>query len=636
MGSRNEGGTPAHGGFGYRSEVDGLRALAVVPVVLAHAGFEWFSGGYVGVDVFFVISGYLITSIILAEHAAGSFSLIGFYERRARRILPSLFVMLAVCLPLAWLWLTPHHLKGFSQSMVAVSTFAANVYFFLKSGYFDVGAEETPLLHTWSLGVEEQYYIAFPLIVMLCWRWGAKALTWVVMVTALVSLGLSEWASRPHPVGNFYLIATRAWELALGSLLAISALERTGGTELARPTREVLAGLGLALIVVPIFLYDHSTRFPGLYALPPTVGAALIIGWARCDTWVGRLLSLRTVVGVGLISYSVYLWHQPLFAFARLRATARPDPWVFVVLSAAAFLLGYLAWRYVERPFRDKRRFSRQQIFLGAATGSAVFIGLGLIGHFNEGFPSRFTAEQQAIMAHGDDPNTRKLGFPGERCFLSPDHDSSRFADCVESPAGQAESVVLWGDSHAAHLYPGLRKKLGPDRRFTTLTTSACPPIIDGPFRASCQDINRHVLDRIRQEKPARVVLAAVWGNYDWQQVQRTVAALQAAGISQIDLVGPVPRWNPSLPVVLTRLGDTFSKLPQRTEIGLDPGVRRIDAAMRDLAARNGARYVSPYTILCNAQGCLTRIDDRIESMVQWDVSHLTRLGSEFVVDRFW
>ena len=623
--------------FGYRAEVDGLRAIAVIPVVLAHAGFEWFVGGYIGVDVFFVISGYLITGIILNDHRNGEFSLVHFYERRARRIIPALFLVLLSCLPFAWLWMTPHHLKGFSQSLVAVSAFSANVYYFLKSGYFDVGSEETPLLHTWSLGVEEQYYIFFPVLVILCWRWGPRTLTWLVTGTALVSFGLSDWASHAHPIGNFYLIPTRAWELALGSFLAIAAFESGSTARLDLKVRELLGVLGLALIIASVFAYDRLTRYPGLYALPPTIGAALVLANARSDTTVGKLLSMRAMVVVGMTSYSVYLWHQPLFAFARLRSPENPSPVLFAALSLLALTLGYLTWRFVERPFRDQRKFTRMQIFGAAAVGSVVFIGIGLAGHLGEGFQARFTPEQQAIMSFGDDPSTRQLGFPKAHCFLAPDQDSRAFGDCVESPSPQpVESVVLWGDSHAAHLFPGLMGKFGSNRKITHLTASACPPLLDQHLRESCRNVNEYVFARIKSEMPDQVILAAVWGHHDWQQLDGTLRGLKAAGIKQVVVVGPMPRWHPSLPVVLTRFGVAFADIPNRTLLGLDPSIRLLDARMRSFTLDRDARYVSPYTILCDRDGCLIKVDDRIESMMQWDVSHLTRIGAEYLVSRFW
>ena len=296
----------------YRPEIDGLRAVAVVPVILFHAGFTLFSGGFIGVDVFFVISGYLITSIILRELEAGTFTFASFYERRARRML--------CCIPFAWMWMMPLELKGFAVSMASVVAFASNIIFWRQSGYFDTASELKPLLHTWSLAVEEQFYIIFPIALLLIWRFGRKASVLSIAAVAIGSLVLCEYASRYYPSFNFYWAITRAWELMAGALCAFQILK-------PKQTRDnTLAALGLTLIFVSIFWFDSSTRFPSVYALLPVVGACLIILFARMGTFTARLLSTKPLVAIGLISYSAYLWHQPLFAFARTRSFTAPPP----------------------------------------------------------------------------------------------------------------------------------------------------------------------------------------------------------------------------------------------------------------------------------------------------------------------
>ena len=622
----------------YQPEVDGLRAVAVIPVVLFHAGFSWFSGGYVGVDVFFVISGYLITSIILGEQAHGRFSILGFYERRARRILPALFLVAIACLPFAWLWMTPHHLKSFAQSLVATVFFLPNVYFVLKSGYFDADADEKPLLHMWSLGVEEQYYIFFPLLVIWSLKRSSRVLVAVVAAIAIVSLALSEWASWTHQLGNFYLAPTRAWELAIGSLVAMASAYGTTRLPVRLGPRNLLALVGVLGIAVPVFVYQQSTRFPGLFALAPTLGTALIIAFARTDTYVGRLLSLRWVVVLGLISYSLYLWHQPLFAFARLRSTGIPSPWLFGALSVASIALAYGTWRMVEIPFRDRGKFTRKNIFTLALSGTVTFAGLGLVGHFAEGLPGRLSPGQQQILTFGDRPENRTEGVPKADCFLTPGQGASSLGRCVENEAAAGQSVFLWGDSHAAHLYSGLSRHLKGASKFTYLTVSACPPLVvdASGLRASCLDANRAILARIQRERPDRVIVAAVWGNYSWRTLASTLQLLKEAGIQNIDIVGPVPRWVPSLPVVMARFGTAFSALPERSNLGLDPVTRRLDYEMKRFSQQNGIGYVSPYSILCNEGGCLMRAGQEVESMVQWDVSHLTVRGSEFLVSQLW
>jgi len=346
------------------------------------------SGGYVGVDIFFVISGYLITSIILKEKEAGIFSIAHFYERRARRILPALFLILLACLPFAWFWLLPHELEDFGKSIVAVSLFSSNILFWWENNYFAADAELLPLLHTWSLAVEEQFYVIFPLIMILFWALGKRWLITIISLIALVSLGLTEWGWRHFPEANFYLIPTRAWELMVGALTAFYLYRK-------QQAQGVISHLGsftgLVLIVSAIFFLDRSIPFPSLYALAPTMGTALIIIFTTRNTLVYKILSLKGFVGIGLISYSAYLWHQPLFAFARVRSIDEPSIWLISLLSILALALAYLTWRFVEQPFRDRHRFTRKQILTSGLISSLLFIAIGTALVVSDGAMYRFT-----------------------------------------------------------------------------------------------------------------------------------------------------------------------------------------------------------------------------------------------------
>ncbi len=374
----------------YRREIDGLRALAVLPVILFHAGFETFSGGFVGVDIFFVISGYLITTIILTELEQGKFSIANFYERRARRILPALFLVMLVCIPFAWVLLSPYELVSFSKSVTAVPLFISNFFFWRDGGYFETAAELKPLLHTWSLAVEEQYYIFFPIFLALCWRYGKKFIFWAVVVTAIFSLALAQVGSSLRPVPNFFLLPTRAWELAIGALVALYVSQKEI-VLVALNKQQILSVCGLVFILVSIFTFNSTTPFPSAYGLLPTVGAALLILFAQKDTWVGKLLSSSVFFSVGLISYSAYLWHQPVLAFARyaypeLGAVAN----LFIIVSIIA--LSIASWKYVETPFRVKNGFGCRFIFSISIIGSFFFIVFGVIS-------SRTDFDRESTMA---------------------------------------------------------------------------------------------------------------------------------------------------------------------------------------------------------------------------------------------
>jgi peptidoglycan/LPS O-acetylase OafA/YrhL len=479
------------GAFHYRPEIDGLRALAVLPVIAFHAGFSWFSGGFVGVDVFFVISGYLITSILVTEQASGRFSVAGFYERRARRILPALFLIVATCLPLAWLLMTPMQLKAFAQSVIAVSLFGSNVLFRRTTGYFDTVADEQPLLHTWSLGVEEQYYIVFPIVLLLTWRLGFRSLWWAVGSVAVLSLGISQvLLDAGHESAPFFLAPPRAWELLIGSMLAIWMSREPVLERFDARLCTTLAAVGLALIVVSSVAYTGATQFPGIHALPPTLGTALIITFADRRTWIAKFLSLRWVVGVGLISYSAYLWHHPLFAFARVYAHETPSPWAFGGLALLSLALAYLTFRFVEKPCRDRSKFTRRQVFAWSAVGSVALIGLGTAGHLTRGFDEAYKARLEPddlalaqkidrAVATGE---LRALVDDGACHFsdrsLSPDF-RARYAAC-SLKSGPA--VIVLGDSHAVDLYNAMA--MAAHTEFVvSLSMPSCRPY---QMRAGC------------------------------------------------------------------------------------------------------------------------------------------------------
>ncbi len=443
----------------YRRDIDGLRAVAVVPVVVFHAGLG-LGGGFVGVDVFFVISGFLITSILLREIDENRFSILGFYERRARRILPALFAMMSVVTLAAIAIFIPEDLDAFGKSLAAASLFLSNVWFFSELGYFTEAAELKPLLHTWSLGIEEQYYVVFPVLLWALFRtlraWSVFAM--LALLTA-ISLAMSVWATSRSPEAAFYLPQYRMWELFLGSLLAMAAA--WGWLKPHAPRlwlQTLLAVAGLLAIVVPVLVYGPQTRFPGFAALLPCLGALLLIMTGGLGTTpVSRLLSTRPFVFIGRISYSVYLWHWPVLSL-RFYVTGRePTATEGVICVALSIALGYLSWRFVEAPFRDRHRFVRPQILSGALAGIAVAVVAGGFIAKTDGLPGRMPAEFLALTSEEEADD-------GPGChFVTPDR-GRRGDVCVLGAADAAPSFVLVGDSHAGVLSPtifGAARELG-------------------------------------------------------------------------------------------------------------------------------------------------------------------------------
>lgn len=369
----------------YRREIDGLRALAVLPVILFHAGIKTFSGGFVGVDVFFVISGYLITTILLAELERGEFSVANFYERRARRILPALFLVMFFSIPMAWLWLPAPAMEAFSQSLAAVSTFSSNILFWHESGYFDTAAALKPLLHTWSVAVEEQYYVIYPLFLALIWPLGKRWTGILLGIVGIASLFVAQWGAITRSAAVFYLLPGRGWELLIGAFPAFY-LSKINRADINKGLIEAGGALGLGLILYSVFAYDKQTPFPGLDALVPAVGAVLIILFSTQETAIGKFLGNRLLVGVGLISYSAYLWHQPLFAFFRYSGFDSTSSVPLLFLSAVSLLIAYLSWRFVESPFRRKSAVGSRTIVLLSVAGAVFFISAGLFGDSEDGF----------------------------------------------------------------------------------------------------------------------------------------------------------------------------------------------------------------------------------------------------------
>ncbi|TCL70346.1 acyltransferase family protein [Rhizobium sp. BK251] len=494
----------------YRKEIDGLRALAVVSVILFHGGFAFFGGGFVGVDVFFVISGFLITTILLEDIRTGSFSLVEFYERRARRILPALIFVVACCLPFAWLWIMPAEFRAFSDSLVAVSLSGANFLFWFKSGYFAPEAGEIPLLHTWSLAVEEQYYMLFPLLLILLAKLAPRRLPLCLIAIACTSLLYSEWASRAYPSANFYLLPSRAWEFLAGSICSILQERRL------RRGNDLLALLGLALIVFSVLHFDEASPIPSLLGLVPIIGTMLVLLFARQGTGVARLLSGRIPSGIGKISYSAYLWHQPLFAFARIRSLDAPPPSTIALLACLSLVLAYFSWRFVEQPFRGKGAWlSFRGVVVSASAVLLLFISLGVYGHDTRGIPWRLPSPISDFVARNE---------WSKHCLVADraNWDRLPIKDCIFN-GGFTEKYAILGDSVASSLTPALAHQLGDAGiALEQITHSFCAPLMGVAIhnrRASdCGTFNAEAVDLLVRSDVKTVVLAASWQAFFSQQ----------------------------------------------------------------------------------------------------------------------
>ncbi|MFZ2997990.1 acyltransferase family protein [Sphingobium sp.] len=612
----------------YRRDIDGLRALAILPVLLFHAHVPGFSGGYVGVDIFFVISGFLITGIIAKEVDEGSFSLTRFYERRFRRIMPALGLMiLAVLAASVWFYL-PGDLEGVPRSALAATLFASNLWFFTDTGYFAGGADVKPLLHTWSLAVEEQYYIGFPILLILLARYAPRWRTPAIAGIAALSLALSVLMQRDATGFAFYLLPTRAWELFAGALLAVGAIPAVR----SRWGREAIAWGGIAAIVFAVTCYNADTLFPGYAALAPVLGAAALIHSAP-GTHAGRWLGWTPLVGIGLISYSLYLWHWPLIVLTEYTTDVALAGSTRICVIAGSVVAAILSWRFVERPFRDSRRLPAQTIFRFTAATMLLLAVLSLVLIAVGGWPTRFApAVLQQAAGHTDVSPDRK------RC-----HDSfARGAQPCVLGAAVRPDAMLWGDSHGVELAQALAlvaKARG--RSLIERTSSSCPPVIgyDAPKDARCAAANRATLAAIHADPGIRrVYLVAFWANGQFDdpgfvaKLDRTVALLRQEG-REVVLIGPVPPQPFDVPRHLAHLAraERLDEAQGVDRAFVDARTKHIRALFNRWRAR-GVELIDPVTALCDVRQCAIERDGK---PLYFDSHHLSMAGARLVIGQF-
>lgn len=616
----------------YRTDIDGLRAIAVLPVVAFHAQIPQVSGGFTGVDVFFVISGYLISSIILSEVEAGRFSLASFYERRIRRIFPALIAMLLVSSALACMFLLPAELEEYANTLVAAMFSASNFYFWSGSGYFDVAAEQQPLLHTWSLAVEEQFYLLFPLLLMAIRRVFPDRLRAAIIALTVASFVLSVIEVLVAPLRAFYFPHTRAWELLLGTLLAMNILPAVN----ARWANNLISAGGLALIMLAVLTFQPSTPFPGAHALIPCLGAAMIIHAGRgAETLTSRLLSWKPLVFIGLISYSLYLWHWPLIYFQNnfsLLFSGLPGPASKALLVLGSIVLAAMSWWFIERPFRAGPLRPSKRVLLvmsGAATAAICGIAIGLLS--SQGLPWRFsTDELQAASYLEYDPST---DFRKGECFATNDvGDDPSFAELKDDPClrrveGQ-RNFLLFGDSYAADLWFGLSHAMR-DVNWLQATGAGCKPLFDAvaiQLRSSerCARLRQRIFAEYLVKNPVdAVVIGGSWTSSDIPKLAVTLDWAGAAGIPVV-LLGPKIQYDAPLPrLLVAALGQDDVRLPDRHRLG---SFRDLDNAIAGLARSKGVTYVSYFDLLCKSDAC--QYADANGRPLAFDRAHFTKWGS--------
>ena len=571
-------------------------------------------------------------------HAAieGRFNFVDFYGRRIRRIFPALIIVLAFCMIYGWVMLLPHDYAELGENTAGGAGFVSNFVLLAQSGYFSAAADAKPLLHLWSLGIEEQYYICWPLILWIGCRRGWNMLI-VIVALASVSFALNVAQVRADAAATFYLPQTRIWELLLGAALA--ALDQRG------PQRESPAwsanarsAIGMLCIAAGILAITETFQFPGWWALLPTLGTALVIS-SGSRAWLNRrILSNGALVWFGLISYPLYIWHWPLLSLASLHHGQFPSRNIRLLIVAASIMLAWLTYRCVEKPIRFKANGGRKSLVLLLCM--AIVGSLGFAIYWKAGFPQRFPRLVQQIDALAHD-NDHESAWRERSCFLELDQGPPAFSRCDPAQLPSRKPVILlWGDSLAAQLYPGYEAAFG--RQFTIVqrTSSACAPIFGDAYNdrlVNCNAVNASIMKLIEQEKPARVVLSARWSVHDWPKIGTTIERLREAGVRDIDLIGPVPRWMGGLPrqLILFMEASKVPSIPERMTFGLEPGYEAIEPSLQEVAEKYRINYISPLSILCDDRGCLTRTGNTPDTVTSFDYDHLSSAGSIFAVSRF-
>jgi peptidoglycan/LPS O-acetylase OafA/YrhL len=626
----------------YRPDIDGLRAVAVLSVLAFHLSPWRVPGGFVGVDVFFVISGYLISTIVFSEIATDRFSVLAFYERRVRRIFPALFAMLIVVSPVISFFLLPNELIDYAKSVIAASTSSSNFYFWQHSGYFDWPTSK-PLLHTWSLAVEEQFYILFPIFLLITRQFFAKWLKHAVLILLFASLAASVATLHYNATTAFYMPYTRTWELLVGTVISLGFFPRLR----MAAVRNGAVLLGIAMIGYAVLRFSAQTPFPGFAALLPCVGSALIIGAGESgSTLVGKALSWRPMVFIGLISYSLYLWHWPVIVLNDLGLSANfsdvvPHRWAFVLLLQksskalivlVSFVLAILSWRFVERPFRGhSRRIERQPLFaLSAAVMVTLLLSSGAV-IYASGFPGRFPRPAVQVASFRPAPDSM-IGRLGD-CAITNDNQATVFDDshCLQT-APRKETYLLLGDSHAAELWDSL-KTLLPNSNVALAAAWGCSPSFHPDGGRLCDQMMDFIFQKYLASHAIKaLVVEARWKSKDLNGVGEIVDWAKGRGM-QVILFGPVAEYDAPLPRLLAySIAWNKPNLAQQHRVAYSS---LVDAQMRNLAeSRWHVVYISLYKATCESDRCVEYADEKNRIPLLKDADHLTEDGSRFLVSR--
>lgn len=631
----------------YRADIDGLRAFAILAVVIFHAFPALLPGGFVGVDVFFVISGYLISSIIFKNLQSGTFSFYDFYRRRIRRIFPALLLVLAATFLFGWITLLATEFQQLNKHIAAGLGFIQNIILFQESGYFDVSSELKPLTHLWSLGVEEQFYLVFPIIALLIWRWRLNTLT-IIALMLLASLYANIVEVSTNTSAAFFLPQYRFWELLCGSVIAYIAMTRKLH-HLSSTVSHPASVFGFALLIASVLFINENLQFPGYWAIPPVLGSMLIIAAGPGAVINRYILTHRFAVWIGLISYPLYLWHWPLLTFARIIESETPSPQIRIMLVLASIVLAWATYRFVEKPFRAKS--NPKMVFYSLIVTAFAFASVAILTIVNDGFPFRQKDREQFAQSFA---NTAP-----EWNYFTNNETAARFRmDCdfydtksffkgkaTNTPASSIDpscytptsnkKVLLWGDSHVQQLNYGLQHTLPANVSILQIASSGCFPNLPDKFSTEaeyCRVSNQTALDVIKKESPEVVVIAQITGHDTVNDYKAMTKLLKSYGVAHVIIAGPVPKYQASLYQIIARKYWLYT--PRRIIDDVDNSVFEVDASLKAKygSGQGDFEYFSMTDLFCNKDGCITYLgNDRKSGLVTFDATHLTSIASVYV-----
>ena len=634
----------------YRADIDGLRAIAILLVIGFHASGA--KGGFIGVDIFFVISGFLISTIIFNNLDSGSFSFVEFYNRRIRRIFPALLIVMAASLVSGWFFLFDDEYKQLGEHIFRGSYFMSNFTLLQESGYFDNEAETKPLLHLWSLAVEEQFYIIWPLLLWLAWKIKFNPLKLIAAIaTASFVFSLSKIYGGDKTAA-FYLPQSRFWELLIGSTLAyLTIYQKNIFNKFDTKLQNITAFSGAILITIGALIINENKPFPGAWALLPTLGAFCIIA-AGSQAWFNqKILQNKILIWFGLISFPLYLWHWPLLSFAKIIGNDHP---ALVKTGAvfAAILLAWLTCKFIEKPIRFGKNNQAKTIILIALM--AVVGGAGYVCYKNNGLTFRMK-EQNEYLQYFDNSTPEMRYAEAQDLFTKFRNDCDFYniakhrigqsttaplsqiaASCFERDHKHNKSVFIWGDSHAQYLYFGLKNHLPANWQVLQVASSACEANIDNLAPSTtdhCQQSNWFALEAIKKARPSVVIVAQNLG-HNINDFNKITLRLKSLGVQKIIFTGPSPHWVQALPKIVARR--LWEEIPQRTFKGGKKTVMAKNSALQkdfanSIAQNNGAAFANLIDLFCNEEGCLVYFGDDKANLTTWDYGHLTPAASDYL-----